>query len=116
MPHTLLHPHRRVQATVVRRPTHVGSDYHHETHLDSLVGLGTEALLHHDPHPDSNMVLVPAVQAIKAMLESQRLVGAYYWLEVWRRQQLQGETDYHNYFAIPTDCCEVTDHPHPLVA
>lgn len=101
---------KRVKVTVVTRPTHVGNDedYHYEGHLESLVGINvTEALLHHDSHPDASMVLIPAAQAIAELFKANNLLGAYYWREVWNRQEPHGDNDHHNHFAIPFECCEV---------
>lgn len=109
MSHTLNKLYRKAQVTVVSRPTHVGQDHHHEGHLESLVGISAEALLHHDPHPGSEMVLIPAVQAIGEMFNANKLLGAYYWREVWHRQVPKGDNDHHHYLALPASCCEVTE-------
>ena len=117
---------QRVQVEVKVRPPHVGGNHHHELHLESLVGIKMEAILHHDHQPDgTKMVLVPAMRAINEMLNANRLFGATYWRSVWHSQMPNGnsdwrhsqvpngDNDHYNFFAIPASCCEVTE-PMPL--
>ena len=113
--HTLPNPHRRVQATIMRRPEHVnGNPHHHGVHLDSLIGLHAADAYHSSTRPDT--VFIPVMTAIQALARIPGMGMIYWgWQDDMRRNQIgspgfhQEMEHYDGCFALPLSCCSVTE-------